>query len=131
MDLRKSERLGTYELLGLTAVLDLNEGLATLVDDLEGEVLHIGLDLSVLELATDETLRVEDGVVWVHRDLVLGGIADQPLVVREGNIRGCCPVTLVVGNDFDTVVLPYTNTAEGKGGMLKFHVEDAYSEKRD
>ena len=105
----------THELLGLTAVLDLNVRLASLVDDLEGEVLHVRLDLCVLELAADETLRVEDGVVWVHRDLVLGGIADQPLVVREGHIRGCCPVTLVVGNDFDTVVLPDTDTsAKGK-----------------
>ena len=118
-------------MLGLTTVLNLDVGLATLVDDLEWEVLHICLHLCVVELATNETLCVEDSVVRVHCDLVLRGITDQTLGVREGHVRGCCSVTLVVGNDFDTVVLPYTNTAEGKGGMLKFHVEDAYSEKRD
>lgn len=73
-------------MLGLATVLDLDVGLATLVDDLEREVLHIGLHLSVRELAADETLGVEDGVVRVHRDLVLRGITDQTLGVRERNI---------------------------------------------
>ena len=77
-------------------------------------MLNIGLDLSIAELATDETLSVEDGVVGVHRDLVLRGITDQPLGVGEGDIGGCCPVTLVVGNDLNTIVLPYTDTAENR-----------------
>ncbi len=98
-------------MLGLATVLDLNVGLATLVDHLEGEVLHVGLDLSILELSSDETLGVEDGVGGVHGDLVLRGITDQTLSVREGHIRGCCSVTLVVGDDFDTVVLPNTDTS--------------------
>ena len=76
----------TYELLGLATVFDLNVGLATLVDHLEGEVLHVGLHLGIFELAADETFGVEDGVVRVHRDLVLGGITDQTLGVRERNI---------------------------------------------
>ena len=49
-------------MLRLTAVLNLNGGLATLADDLEGEVLQVGLHLSVGELATDETLGVEYAV---------------------------------------------------------------------
>jgi hypothetical protein len=77
---------GTYELLGLAAVLDLNVGLAALVDDLEGEMLHVGLNLSVIELASNETLRIEYSVMGVHRNLVLGGIANQPLALREGDI---------------------------------------------
>ena len=75
-------------------------------------MLHIGLNLSVIELAADETLGVEDGVVGVHRDLVLGGIANQPLAVGERDIGGCCAVTLVVGNDLDTIVLPDTDAAK-------------------
>jgi hypothetical protein len=63
----------------LALELDLDDGLATLVDDLEGEVLHVGLDLSIGELAADEALGVEDGVVRVHGDLVLGRITDQTL----------------------------------------------------
>ena len=84
----------TYEFLGLSAVLDLDLGLTALVDNLEGEVLHIGLDLGVLEAATNETLRVEHSVVRVHRDLVLGRIADKTLGVREGHVRRRCAVTL-------------------------------------
>jgi hypothetical protein len=42
------------EVLGLALELDLGDGLAGLLDDLEGEVLHVGLDLSILELAANE-----------------------------------------------------------------------------
>jgi len=66
----------TYELLLLTTVLDLDDGLGSLVNDLEGPVLHVGLDLVVGELTTDQSLGVENGVVRVHGDLVLGGISD-------------------------------------------------------
>ena len=51
-------------LLGL--VHDLDVGLAVLRDDGEGPVLHVGLDLSVVELAADEPLGVEDRVGGVH-----------------------------------------------------------------
>ena len=51
----------------------------------------------------------------VHRDLVLGRIADQALRVGERNVRRRRPVTLVVGNNFNTVILPNTDTTvEGK-----------------
>ena len=76
----------THELLVLATVLHPDVGLAGLVEDGEGEVLDIGLNLGVAELASNETLRVEDGVVGVHRDLVLGGITDQTLGVGEGDI---------------------------------------------
>ena len=76
----------TYELLVLATVLHPDVGLAGLVEDGEGEVLDVGLHLRIRELATNETLGVEDGVVGVHRDLVLGRITDQPLGVGEGDI---------------------------------------------
>ena len=50
----------------------------------------------------------------VHGGLVLGGVADETLVLREGDIRGGSSVTLVVGDDFDTVVLPDTDTSAKK-----------------
>ena len=78
-------------------------------------MLDIGLNLGVAELATDETLRVEDGVVGVHRDLVLGRITDQTLGVGEGNVRGRRTVTLVVGDDLNTIILPYTNAPVQRG----------------
>lgn len=97
------------EVLGLALELDLGDGLAGLLDDLEGEVLHVGLDLSVLELAADEALGVEDGVVRVHGDLVLGGVTDQTLGVGEGNEGGSGAVALVVGNDLDAVITEDTH----------------------
>ena len=101
------------ELLGLTLELNLDNGLGSLLDDLEWPVLHIGLDLSVLKTATNETLGVEDSVVGVHGDLVLGGITDETLGVGETDERGGGAVTLVVGNDFDTVIAEDTHTGVG------------------
>ena len=56
----------TYEFLGLATVLNLNVGLAILAEDLEGEVLDIRLHFGVVELATNESLSVEDTVINVR-----------------------------------------------------------------
>ena len=48
------------ELLGLVTVLDLDVGLASLIDALKREVLEVGLNLGVGELAANETLGIED-----------------------------------------------------------------------
>ena len=45
----------------------------------------------------------------VHGDLVLGSVSEQMLIIREGNIGRCCGVSLVVGGDFNTIVLPDAN----------------------
>ena len=97
------------EFLGLALEFDLDDGLGSLVDDLEGEMLHIGLDFGIGELASNETLSVEDCVGRVHGDLVLCGITDETLGVGEGNERGGGAVTLVVGDDLDTVITEDTH----------------------
>ena len=91
-------------------VLDLDVGLASLVDNFEGEVPIISINLSIAELATDETLSVEDGIARVHGDLVLGSISNQSLTLTEGSDirRGW------YGYPVNTVILPDTDTAEGK-----------------
>jgi hypothetical protein len=44
--------------------------------------------------------------------LILGGIANQALILREGDIRWRGTVTLVVRDDFDAIILPDTNATE-------------------
>lgn len=56
-----------------------------------------GLDLSIVELAADEVLRVEDGVDGVHGDLVLRCVTDETLGAGEGVIGWVGAITLVVG----------------------------------
>lgn len=75
--------------------------------------LHVGLDLCVGKLASNEALGVEDGVVGVHGDLVLGGITDETLVVGESDVGGGGAVSLVVGDDLNAVVLPDTDARVG------------------
>ena len=102
----------TYEFLGLSTVLDLDDWLPTTVYHSEGEVLKIRLNLCICKLATNKTLGIEYSVPWVHSDLILCSITDETLRVGESDIRGSCAVTLVVGDDFNTIVLPYTDTSE-------------------
>jgi len=76
-------------------------------------MLHVGLDLCVGELATNQTLGIEDCVGWVHGDLVLGGITDQTLGVGEGNERRRGAVALVVGDDLNAIISVDTYTRVG------------------
>ncbi len=50
----------THEFLLLTTVLDTDVRLPGLVENLEGELLEVGLDLLIIKFAADETLRVKD-----------------------------------------------------------------------
>jgi hypothetical protein len=51
--------------------------------------------------------------VGIHGNLILCSVADETLVVRERDIGWGCPVTLVVGDDLNTIILPDTDTAIG------------------
>jgi hypothetical protein len=88
----------------LALEFDFNDWLAALVDNLEWEMLHVSLNLSVGELPANQSLGVEDGVGRVHGDLVLCSITNETLGVCEGDKGRCCSVALVVGNDFDAVI---------------------------
>ena len=54
----------------------------------------------------------------VHGDLIFGGVADEALRVGEGNIGGGRSVTLVVGDDLNTIVLPHSDTANNFPSQL-------------
>lgn len=67
-------------------------------------MLHVGLNLGIVEFSANKTLSIKDGVGWVHGDLVLSCVTDQTLGVGEGDEGRSCAVALVVGNDFDSVI---------------------------
>ena len=104
-DLFSSENL--FAILGV----DLHVRLVVLVDKFEGEVLHVALNSFVSPVPTDQTLGVENSVLRVGGQLILGGISNQTLTIRsEGNIRGGDTVTLVIGNNFNASVFKHTDT---------------------
>ena len=98
------------ELLCLALEFNLDVRLSILLDDLERPVFHIGLNFSIGITTSDQTLGVEDSVVRVHGNLVTSSITNQTLGVCEGNERRSGTVTLVIGNDFDTVITEETDT---------------------
>ena len=77
--------------------------------DLEWPVLDVLLDDWVVELSSDESLGIENSVQWVLGGLVVGGITNKSFVVSEADVGWGSSVTLVVGDDFDSFVLPETD----------------------
>ena len=75
-------------------------------------MFHVGLDLSVRKLATDEALGIEDGVDGVHGDLVLGAVSDETLGVGERDKGRGCAVSLVIGDLWKSVWLSCDLTME-------------------
>lgn len=62
---------------------------------------------------TQYSLGIEDGVSGVHGSVVLGGLTNETLLVREGNEGGGGEGTLLVGNDLDIVALVGGNARVG------------------
>lgn len=116
----------TYEFLILAAVRNAEIGLASLANDLEWEVLNIRSEFGVIELATDETLSIEDTnkkldkrqspegkktalrIVRIHGYLVLSSVTDQTLGVGERDVRRRSATALI--NDFNAPIFPDTYT---------------------
>ena len=55
-------------------------------------------------------LGIKDSVVRIHGSLRLGGIALEALGFFFINVRGSSTVTLVIGNDLHTIILPNADT---------------------
>ena len=102
--------LFSLEFLLFSLESDNNHGLLTDSGlDLEGPELGIGLDILIRELASNESLGIEDSVGGVSGDLVLGGFSNESLVFSEGDVRGGGVETLIVSDDLNLIVLPDTN----------------------
>ena len=71
------------------------------------------LNCGLIKFPPNQPLGIEDGVGGVHGDLVLGGVADEPLGVSEGDVGGGGAVTLVIGDDFHLAVLEHSDTGVG------------------
>lgn len=52
-------------------------------------------------------------VMGVQGDLILCSVTDETLSVRERDIGWRCPVSLIVCDDFYTIILPDTDTRVG------------------
>ena len=81
----QNERKCTHELTVLAVVLDRDDRLASSVDDGEGPVLHVLLEFGLVELATDQALCVEYGVLRVGGECVLGGVTNTRVNVSTDN----------------------------------------------
>ena len=92
----------------------------TLFVYLEWVVFDVILHILVIPWSTDNPLDVKDCVFRITCQLILGGISNQPFsVISEGHIRRSDSVTLVVGNDFYTLVLVYANTGGKRSKPLQ------------
>ena len=101
-------------MLGLATVLDLDDRLrVTTINDLEGEVLDILLDVALVVLPSNKTLDVEDGAAGVAGELVLCGVTDKALLVVPGDPRRSDTVTLIVDENLDLAALHNTNARVG------------------
>lgn len=60
------------------------------------------------------SLDVKDRPLGVRRVLVLRGVTDQTLLIRESHVRRSDTVALVVHQDLDLSILHHTDTRVGR-----------------
>ena len=126
----KCKRRNPYEFLLFSSIFNTDIWFALVAEHLEREVLDIRLNLGIVELATNKTFSIEDTriqililsenmkryidvrIKGVHGELVLCSIANQTFVVSEGDIGRSYAISLVVCNDFYTIILPHTHATK-------------------
>lgn len=98
-------------------------GFVVLIDDVKGVVLHIFLNRGVIPLPPDEPLHVEDGVLWIGRQLIFSSITNKTFAVSvESNVRWSYSVSLFVRDDFNMSVFKNSNTEISNENDMKIHV---------
>ena len=104
----------SLELLSFALEVDTDERLLTGARlDAEGPEGDVVLDSTVRELPTDKTLGVEDSICWISGGLIFGCVTNESFLLGEGDIGGGSVDTLIVSDDFDTLVLPDTYAGVG------------------
>lgn len=85
----------------LPVYIDLDARLSITANDLEWKVLHILLHISIGELASNQSLDIENGSLRVTGELILCGISDEAFIIGESDPGRCNSVTLIVGENLD------------------------------
>src|SRR5882762_1395166 len=62
----------------------------------------------MLILSEDMKRQVDVRVKGVHGDLILCSITNNTFIVRERDVGGSCAISLIVCNNFYTIILPHT-----------------------
>jgi len=103
--------------------LGLEPGIAVgVLDNLVGNLGQVALDLSILELATDQTLGGEESVLGVDDGLTLGGNTDQALtLLGETDDRRSGSGTLAVLNNSGSGTL---HDGDGRVGGTEIDTND-------
>lgn len=99
------------ETTNLSLVMNFDLDLFGLIgDDIEWPVLQVGLDCWVVIVSSNQTLCIEDCILWVCGHLGLGGLADETMSVCECDDGRSCSVSLFIRYNFYMAVFPYSNT---------------------
>ena len=72
----------------------------------KGPQLYVFLDNLITELSSNQSFGIEDCVDRIFGSLVFGSISNESFCFCEGNIWWGGSVSLVVGNDLNSFVLP-------------------------
>jgi hypothetical protein len=81
--------------------------------DLEWPKFAILLDDWVVEFSSNESFSIEDGVNWVFSSLIFCCITDKSFSISESNVGRSGPVSLIVSDDLNSIVLPNSYTRVG------------------
>lgn len=79
----RAKKYMTYEILWTTLVIDSNVRPRVLLDDLEWPMLHVLLNLRVVDFSSDQPLRVEHGILGVGGEGVFRGVSDSANAVSD------------------------------------------------
>lgn len=60
-------------------------------------------------LSTDSSILVSLGMRSCDGDLILSCITDQTLCIGECNVRRLRSLSLIISNDLNAIMLPYTH----------------------
>lgn len=80
---------------------------------LEWPVLNVLLHLGIVELAANQSFSVKYSVFIVPRCLIFSCITDQSFFFCKCNIGWSCILSLVVRDDFNFIIEPYSNAGVG------------------